>query len=351
MPRTAPILVSSTLALLTAPALAAPPDFGLGLTCATIADPGNRAFNDDERLFPFVLEPRHTGIVDYTFDIMNTEVTAAAQLEFVTAYWNHANLATPTAPTAADAIDLIGRDFIGLANPDAAPGQDPGFFVREANRNKPAQMGWRNWARFANWLHNDKALAPEAFATGAYDTATFESDGITILDNMEALPGARVRLPNLNEWTKAMHWDPAKDNGAGGYWLYPHSSDEIPIQGALEDGGETDANMSAFVDFEQADVDAYPNALSPWGLFGGIGGESEALDATGLDLIGPSLVIVKGDDFTGFPDGSFSLVAVDDVSGTGVSNPIGARFIFIPATPGTVALLAGLMTAGMLRRR
>jgi hypothetical protein len=33
-------------------------------------------------------------------------------------------------------------------------------------------------------------------------------------------PGARIVLPNEEEWYKAAYYDPTK-NGTGGYWLYP----------------------------------------------------------------------------------------------------------------------------------
>ncbi|NBU72816.1 MAG: hypothetical protein EBS53_15465, partial [Bacteroidetes bacterium] len=89
-----------------------------------------------------------------------------------------------------------------------------------------AYVTWFNAARYCNWLHNGGTNGAST-ETGAYLL-----NGATNGLNFFAQPGAKFRLPTEDEWYKAAYYDPAKNSGLGGYWLYPNRSDSISTGGA-----------------------------------------------------------------------------------------------------------------------
>jgi hypothetical protein len=177
-----------------------------------------------------------------------------------------------------DPYERLLSDFRGLWIYSASGDRDdPQFYIDAGAESLPSQMSFRYAARFANWLHNGKVNEPWAFEDGAYDTSTFGEDADGKLTDQERHhPDARVWLPTLDEFAKAMHWDPAKNDGEGGYWLYPHSSDEVAISGLPWEGGETSAGLDNSAPY--VDAGAYPWAASPWGLLDGSGGEWELIE-------------------------------------------------------------------------
>lgn len=88
--------------------------------------------------------------------------------------------------------------------------------------NKPINyVGWKQAARYANWLHNGKpnsgSLTSSTTEDGAYDmTLTYPT----------RKPGAKYFIPTLNEWYKAGYYKGGSTNA--GYWIYPTRSDVIP---------------------------------------------------------------------------------------------------------------------------
>ena len=66
--------------------------------------------------------------------------------------------------------------------------------------------------RFINWLNNGGREVSDT-ETGSYTFTGYNAVG-------PRNPGARIVLPNEEEWYKAAYYDPTK-NGTGGYWLYP----------------------------------------------------------------------------------------------------------------------------------
>jgi len=87
---------------------------------------------------------------------------------------------------------------------------------------------WRTAAVFCNWLHNGKGTDRAAFLGGAYDVSTFGSQGGGFLDQLTRSPGAQYWIPSTDEWLKAAHYDPAKQNSdgtVGGWWQYSNGSD------------------------------------------------------------------------------------------------------------------------------
>lgn len=250
------------LLLAVAPAAAGPvPDYGHDFVF--IGDPGNRPVNQAEGpgfFPPSAPEGFSVGQVNYRYRMARTEVTVGQWLEFVNAY-------APYYDGPTNATQFTG-DWIAF-NPIAGE-----YRAFAGSESFPTDMGWRYAARYCNWLHNGKSLERAAFENGAYDTSTFgqDSDG-NYTDQPTHHPDALFWIPTLDEWTKAMHWDPAKNGDEGGYWRYPTSSDTAPIIGP-PGTGETNAGTGT-----SYDVGAYADVMSPWGLFDGSGGEREWLES------------------------------------------------------------------------
>jgi formylglycine-generating enzyme required for sulfatase activity len=230
---------------------------------ATITHPGNQPYVIPP-IHPKIPTPPPLGRVDYEFQIGRTEVTGAEWFEFVQAYAPYVN------PLYADS-ELFTSRTISLIGPQT-------YQMPPLAANRPVEMGWHFAARYANWLHNDKALTAEAFESGAYDTSTFGPiGGPNNDDQLARSPGAWYWIPSQDEWVKSAHFDPNKDGpGLPGYWLYPTSSDTQPIGGPPELGGQTSAGYGNYY-FENLipEVAAYRDVQSPWGLWDVSGGSRE----------------------------------------------------------------------------
>lgn len=230
------------------------PDYGF--QWAVIGDPGNRATRPEE--VPF--EPElQIGAVGYEYRMAKTEVTIGQWLEFVNAYTPH---------------------YTGSLGDVGFTGFTIGWVVDHWEAfeplDHPARMSWEHAARYCNWLTNGKATTREAFERGAYDTSTFTRNPDGSYNHQLAHdPDAMFWIPTWDEWVKAAHWDPAKNGGEGGYWLYPTTSDTAPISGP-PGFGETNAGDFGFL----TPVGSYPGTQSPWGLLDTSGGVHELLEST-----------------------------------------------------------------------
>jgi len=246
-----------------------------GIEFSTIGDVGNPVV--PQNVGPFYYPPHSgptpilVGAVDYEFRMARTEVTVEQWAEFITAYRPHYTAGSP------NAIRFTGH-YIGWSSSQQQYVYSPGA-ARIANES----MEWRVMARFCNWLHNDKASEPWAFESGAYDTSTFGTnpDG-TITDQRSRSPGAKFWIPSLDEWTKAMHWDPDRHGpGEGGYWVYPTSSDTPPEWGLPGVGQSSGGGPGGSANFFP--VMSYPDVMSPWGLWDGSGGVCEWTESVIVD--------------------------------------------------------------------
>ncbi len=230
-----------------------------GFDFVRITDPGNRDTNDEE--LPHAPGIRIGG-VNYEFCIADKELTIEQHLEFVIAYYPF--YVKETGQTIAFS-DMRGP---GIDASFGSVAVIPGFDLQE-----PSSMSWEYAARYLNWLHHGKVVEQWAFQTGVYDVSTFYDDiNGDAQHQLDPSPGARYRFPSLDEWTKAAHWDPAKNDGAGGYWLYPNGSDIEPLPGFPHEGGERNAGDD---DAFPLPVCSYPDVQSPWGLYDVSGGENE----------------------------------------------------------------------------
>lgn len=247
-----------------------PPDYDF--EWAVIGHPGNR--NTLPHEVPTTPNKR-IGRVDHRYRLAKTELTASQYLEFLRAYWPHAS--TPLRTSG------LLTFWVWADNPNAQPGEDPGFYILPNAERYPVEVTWYTAARYCNWLHNDKRLDAAAFETGAYDTTNFglmDDDGHS-LEPATHEPGARYWIPTLDEMTKAMFFDPDRYGpGSGGYWRYPNGSEAPPISGLPGEGGETNAGegLGEFGDpavMQALNVGSYPGTTSPWGLLDASGGVSE----------------------------------------------------------------------------
>ena len=232
-----------------------------------IGDPGNRATEGDEIEFPLVLP---IGDVEYAFRLAQLEMTVGEQAEFARAY-------SPIYFKNNPELSRARNEFSGWSL-DISPER---VEVLVRSENEPGTMGWEYAARYINWLHHGKVNKEWAFETGVYDTSTFECEELPCSFPTGHPPEARYWIPSRNEWVKAAHWDPEKDNGVGGYWKYPNRTNEALRPGLLpEDGGQRNAGFDKDV-YYPLDVGSFPDEPSPWGVLDLAGGEWEWVENLG----------------------------------------------------------------------
>jgi hypothetical protein len=242
-----------------------PPDYGFNW--ATITHPGNRAANQQEAPYlypPYSIPALPVGAVDHEYRIATTEVSISQWFGFVQAYapyWD-GNPSDPHFTSTFINYDPINHNYS----------------IRPGAQNYPANMSWRVAARYVNWLQNDQRTDRAAFENGVYDTSTFHTNpDHTITDQPAHSPGARFWIPTLDEWTKAVYYDPNR-NGTGqeGYWMYPDGTNTPLIPGYPEDGGQTAAGLDPGApNAHWLDIGSYPAVLTPWNLLDASGGASE----------------------------------------------------------------------------
>lgn len=234
---------------------AQPPNYGHDFV--TVGAPQNRPANQQEAPG---LNGWPIGRVDHFYRISRTEVTVSQWYEFVVAfapYWQ-----------GSPGSSALTSDWISYRN---------GSYVIQAGaENYSANMSWHNAARYCNWLHNGKVNERWAFENGAYDTSTFTTNpNGTRNDQLAHNPGALFWIPTLDEWTKAVYYDPKRYGpGLEGYWLYPDRTNTQLIPGHPWQGGETNAGIPGLYP-GQYDIGSYPHVPSPWGLLDASGGVRE----------------------------------------------------------------------------
>lgn len=283
---------------------------------------------------------REIGAVDYRFRIATQEVQGRHWIEFVNAY----------APYVGD--DFLIGSYTGITNFAGFKNGVPYYTVPDEALNQATVAGMRYMTRYCNWLHHGKPTGPDVpqwvFETGAYDTSTFGNTPGQFSDQEHRSDGARVFLPTVDEWTKAVYYDPNRHGeGQGGYWLYPNQDDDPLVTGHPDEGGETNAD-SHDIPGVPWDSGSYPDETSPWGLLDASGGQREVVEDY-FSLPGsasPSGRVLLG---SGIRGGSpYDLLG--EQSRALIASPDGFRIAMVIPSPGAwaAALLGGVTIA---RRR
>ncbi|MBL8746289.1 MAG: SUMF1/EgtB/PvdO family nonheme iron enzyme [Phycisphaerae bacterium] len=212
--------------------------------------------------------PRSLASVDHEYQISRTEVTGAEWFEFVQAF-------APYVQEDAVSGPVFTSQLIGVSGYRQ-------YFLPPENENRPIEVGWAFATRYVNWLHNGKALTPEAFENGAYDTSVFEDPNWD--PALTHSPSARYWVPTEDEWLKASHFDPNRDGeGLEGYWLCSTSADTEPFPPGLpQNGGLT--STGGRLRFPLPDVAAYSGVQSPWGLWDTSGAIESGSPFRGLEF-------------------------------------------------------------------
>jgi hypothetical protein len=174
-------------------------------------------------------------------------------------------------------------------------------------------------------------------------------------------PGAKYWIPTWDEWLKAAHYDPNKNNGQGGWWKYSTTSDIAPISAPPPSmvGGNGQINAAWSQDQYPGvnpfsiPLGAYPTVTSPWGLLDVAGGPSEWNESI---FTGPGLPPTRMLDGSNWVDGG---VGTDGIMAAFSDFPSLAVFDYgfriassVPApTSGTLLLTAlGWQVCGRRRK-
>ncbi len=235
---------------------------------AVIGDPGNAPYDGRfDKDDPPLGEPslaRGRGAVNYTYRMSRLETTTAQWLEFV-------NLMAPQSPDPFS----FGMPISSGLRPLIPPGQyelDP--FIPNPELVPVIGVTWIESAMYCNWLHNGKPASFDKLFAGAYTLRDEQGADVVPLTHE---PDALFWIPTYDEWIKAVHYDPDRfGEGDGGWWRYPYSSDDPPIPGPPDEGGQTSAGQFDPAGKERdIPLGAYADFQTPWGLWDASGGANE----------------------------------------------------------------------------
>lgn len=240
----------------------AQPDYGWDFV--TIGAPGNAGYDGPDISAGGYVTGR--GSVAYEYRIGRTELTTGQWLEFVNTFANRVE---------SPAFQFGAVEWGGIRNADgtfrlsSAPG---------AAQWPVAGIGWRDAARYCNWLNNGKSGDLSAIAGGAYDTTTWNETGPIFTDSPTHEPGARFWIPTLDEALKASYFDPRRFGpGQAGWWYNTNRSDSpgtpgAPGVGTTSAGWTVPGQLGAQWEIP---VGSYAASVSPWGLLDTSGGAVE----------------------------------------------------------------------------
>ena len=201
------------------------------------------------------------GAVAYEFEVTKHEITVSQYAEFLNAVTTKAD---------PHALWNPAQKIVRTGNPGAFK-----YAASPKREGEPVmQVRFLDAMRFANWLHHGGG--PGDTETGAYLIS--KGGGLA---SREA--GARIWIPNENEWYKAAYYQPQATGGPpGSYWRYHTRSDLAP---KLAKPGDPGLNLANFL----ADTRPQPNGgilrgfndVMPVGSFPGSSSHYGTLDQAG----------------------------------------------------------------------
>ena len=220
---------------------------GMQISFVTVGDPGNPC------------DATGFGAVSTSYRIGMYEVTNGQYTAFLNAV------------AATDTVGLYSAQMSILRS--GSPGT---YTYSTQEENKPVtHVTWYDALRFTNWLANGQptgAQGPSTTEDGAY---TFT--GPTTVGGRN--PGARVFLPNQDEWYKAAYFT----GGPGAGYR------DFPTQGAAPPSPSPPADIPDAANYDDAvggvtDVGAYPASAGHYGTFDQAGNVWEWIeDAAGSE--------------------------------------------------------------------
>lgn len=290
------------------------------------------------------LPGRYSGAVAYNYRIGTYDVTNSQYAEFL-------NSKDPTGANTLGLYDVnmalapTVANFGGGGISFTAGNADGGkYTLISGAQNHPVNfVSWPSALRFANWLNNGQGSGDTE--TGAYTLlggTSVPSNGDTLTRNADA----RVFLPSMNEWYKAAYYDP-RTTAQGGppsdghYWLYPTSSNLLPIPGAptgLANHVNSNGELGTFTD-----VGAYTGTTSPYGAFDMAGNVYQMTDTHANAL--PSIwLFVPGESHLGVVGESAATNwNTQPMVGGGRALEIGFRVASVPEPSSAVLVICSVV--------
>jgi sulfatase modifying factor 1 len=295
------IAASALVAASLAPSALAQVDPATGIDFVTVGAAGNSPWAgngdpDDQAV--------GRGGVNYEYRIGRYEVTTANWVEFMNAAWDR---------PVSDRIPFVGQPaFWGAAG--TTPNTPGGFrwtVPAGSELRMVSGVSWRTAAIYCNWLHNGKSLDRAAFLSGAYDVSTFgTATPFGFTDQLERSPGAKYFLPTWDEWLKASHYDPNKQNSdgtLGGWWQYANMRDTPLTYGPPPSFGGDGTGMAnagfTLPGFAEllTPLGSYSTQQSPWSLLDTAGGTIEWTESARIGSGIPQSRIIDGSYFGSSP--------------------------------------------------
>jgi Sulfatase-modifying factor enzyme 1/Concanavalin A-like lectin/glucanases superfamily len=157
--------------------------------------------------------------------------------------------------------------------------------------DQPAtSISWYAAAAYVNWLNTSQGYRPAynlTYTNGVWNMALWPTSSNTNGNVAWTLGGTNLFrnalchyfLPSENEWYKAAYYDPNKNGGTGGYWLYPNGSDLAPTPVPTGTNSGTSVYNQPMPGSVPASV-FQSGGLSPSGTMGQLGNVRQWMETT-----------------------------------------------------------------------
>lgn len=331
-------LKAATMSLSLATAASAQPLPDYGFDWVTVGNTGNADATWNQ--FPGL--QREGGGVDHMYRITSLPVSIAQWIDF------------------AHALDSVAtsqeRSWLSTASNSVWRDLHTGDLVIQTGRDGyGATSNFMLAAMYCNWMHNGQSGGRESFDDSAYDMSSFYINEFNHWSVENARRSdAQFWIPTFDEHAKAAYYDPNRyGTGEGGYWLYPHGSNAVPIYGPPSEPG---AESSAGVELpagpwtHSIPPGLYPETMSPYGLFDVSGGVEEWTDST-THFEDPSRRLIQGSA----AGQAFLAPAYDDLGGGYITSRLtatrGFRLATVVPSPGALLLISLASAAVCCTRR